>query len=290
MFILQIFLTDICNLNCPHCFVTRRTDSFIDVNSLKRLLYEGWKLGVDTVTFLGGEPLLAIEQLVQGIKYSRRLGMATRLYTNISLIPHNKEILRIFKKYNVFVGASLYAGSREGYKKYCGVDVYEDVVEGLKLLKSYGINFHVYVMLTKLNKFEFENIVNLLKKLKINGISFWTEGKTDQQKKLKVEKIFLDWEEMSKYITTLNKIIKTKHEMDPILILPRRFLVEKCYAAKDGLAISPTLDIYPCTFSMFPEYKLGNFKDTSLMEALKKGEELRKRLGVPFCKTLRPTI
>jgi len=290
MFILQIFLTDACNFNCPHCFVTRRTGSFIDVNSLKRLLHEGWKLGVDTVTFLGGEPLLAKEQLIQGIKCSRRLGMATRLYTNVSLIPRNKEVLKIFKRHNVFVGASLYAGSREGYKKYCGADAYDDVVEGLRLLKSYGINFHVYIMLTKLNESEFENIVNLLKRLKINGITFWGEGKTDQQKRLKTEEVFLDREKLVGYIMALNKVIKTRHEMDPILTLPRRFLVERCYAAKDGLAISSTLDIYPCTFSMFPEYKLGNFKDMSLMEALKKGGELRKRLGVPFCKTLRPII
>ena len=68
---LEIEVTNKCNLNCPHCYYyedgEKGTDynDFINLNAVDKLLND---VGIDYIldaTFTGGEPLLAENEIIR---------------------------------------------------------------------------------------------------------------------------------------------------------------------------------------------------------------------------------
>lgn len=84
---LDIELTERCDNNCIHCSINLpKNDKQAKARELstaewKRILEESAKLGVLTVRFTGGEPLLR-EDFYQLYDFSRRLGLRVILFTN----------------------------------------------------------------------------------------------------------------------------------------------------------------------------------------------------------------
>jgi len=283
MFLAHIELTNACNFRCLHCYADKYGNEYIDEAKLKNVLRTLHEHGVDVVTFLGGEPLLAYQQLVTGIKYARRLGMAVRLFTNGSLIPSKPQIIEIFKKYNTFVVLSLYAGSRDGYLRFTRCDGYDSVVKALEMFSRSGVNFQVNIVLTKKNEEEFEKIIDLIKRLKIRWVWLWHYAKEDRCRSLKVDEIFLPPEKLLEYSKKLASAINIEEPSDVYYYLPRNEILEKCFAGEEGIVVTADLDVYPCVFTVYPFFKLGNLRRDDLETILERGKALEKKIAKPFC-------
>jgi len=95
---LDIELTERCNNKCLHCCVNLPKDDQqakkkeLSSDKIRSILKEAASLGLLSVRFTGGEPLLR-EDFEEIYLYARRLGLKVLLFTNATLIsPHLVEL------------------------------------------------------------------------------------------------------------------------------------------------------------------------------------------------------
>ena len=81
---LKIELTNKCSRNCKHCSSSATSDSNhlkeLDFNDVEKIIKEARLIGVETIVFTGGEPLM-YERLCELIKLVSSLGMKSTIYT-----------------------------------------------------------------------------------------------------------------------------------------------------------------------------------------------------------------
>lgn len=125
--IVQLDLTNACNLHCVGCWchsylleekmmkpsIIKKN---IDLNSAKRIINDLSKLGVSKIILSGaGEPFMH-KDIIPIIKHIKRKGISLEIITNFTLIT--KEIAEILVKEKVdHITASIWAGDQKGYEK-----------------------------------------------------------------------------------------------------------------------------------------------------------------------------
>ncbi len=88
---LDIELTERCNNACLHCYInlskddSRSINRELSTNEWKDLIRQAYDLGVITIRFTGGEPLLR-EDFPELYTFTRKLGMKVILFTNARLV------------------------------------------------------------------------------------------------------------------------------------------------------------------------------------------------------------
>lgn len=141
-------VTGCCNLKCTFCSQAEGKKIIMDISKAKILLTELKKIGVISINYTGGEPLVYkdIEELV---KFGNGLGFEQTLVTNS---------INLFKKTSILnyintIGISLH-GIPKVHDKLCNMNGAFKIVEKNidKLLKEYpSINVNINYTLTKEN-------------------------------------------------------------------------------------------------------------------------------------------
>ena len=99
----KIELTNKCSRNCKHCSGNATSDSnklrSLDYQDVARIIKEASQMGVETIVFTGGEPLMydALDKL---IKLTTDLKMKSTIYTLSLGFLHYVEIHIIYNKIN----------------------------------------------------------------------------------------------------------------------------------------------------------------------------------------------
>jgi radical SAM protein with 4Fe4S-binding SPASM domain len=157
---LDIELTERCNNACIHCCINkpagdrRSRARELDTNAWKDILRQAAGLGVMTVRFTGGEPLLR-EDFPELYLFARRLGLKVMLFTNARLItPRIAALLADIPPLEE-IEISVYGMRRESYEAVTGVDgSYAGFLSGVQLLLDRKIPFVVKGALLPPNKKE----------------------------------------------------------------------------------------------------------------------------------------
>ena len=159
---IDVELTERCNNACIHCSINRPAGDEearsreLDTECWKNILGQAVELGVMTVRFTGGEPLLR-EDFAELYLFARRLGLTVLLFTNACLItPQIADILAdIPPRENIEV--SVYGMKRESYEAVTGIaGSYAEFRKGLQCLLDRKIPFVVKGALLPPNKNEIE--------------------------------------------------------------------------------------------------------------------------------------
>ena len=137
----QIYTTNRCNSRCVHCYVWKYTNNIdLPVDTIARLLKADCLAPGNEVCLEGGEFTLHPE-------YKEILGLfADRqvcVITNGILTQRTVEMVERFKISKIVISLD---GTRETYLRLRGLDVYERVMETIRLLKDrvkVGINFTI---------------------------------------------------------------------------------------------------------------------------------------------------
>lgn len=152
--IVYLKVTGCCNLSCTFCSQAKAKRINMDVTEAKKLLTELKNIGVISINYTGGEPLLYphIEEL---LAYGNSLGFEQTLVTNAINLFKSKDILKFVNT----IGVSLH-GMPKVHDKLCnkkGVfKIVEDNID--KLLKEYpNINVNINCTLTRDN-IDYENL------------------------------------------------------------------------------------------------------------------------------------
>ncbi len=94
----KIELTNKCSRNCKHCSSNATSDSLnvkeLDFNSVVKIIKEAKLMGVETIVFTGGEPLM-YKGLCELVKLTSSLGMKSTIY---SFAYRNDQTLNQYRK------------------------------------------------------------------------------------------------------------------------------------------------------------------------------------------------
>ena len=157
---LDIELTERCNNSCIHCSINmpagdRNTRSReLDTEGWKNILRQAGDLGIMTVRFTGGEPLLR-HDFPELYLFARRLGLTVLLFTNARLItPQIADLLADIPSLED-IEISVYGMKKESYEAVTGVTgSYAEFRNGIQSLLDRKIPFVVKGALLPPNKNE----------------------------------------------------------------------------------------------------------------------------------------
>ena len=168
---LDMELTERCNNNCIHCYINQEEnnkeliDKELTTEELKDIITKAANIGVMSIRFTGGEPLLR-KDFKEIYLFTKRLGIKVILFTNATLI--DKELVELFKKYppREKIEITLYGLSKEKYEKISRKPgTYEKAMNGINLLLNADIPFiikSVYITGKQEEIKEFEEFSKLI--------------------------------------------------------------------------------------------------------------------------------
>lgn len=296
-FHIQWHITNFCNLRCRHCyqenFTPEKNLSFEELKKMFRniedfLKIENKKLVIDLT---GGEIFLHKDwkKLVEMVYFSDFV-LKTGIITNgFFLYDETIEFLKNFPEIEIKISSEGF--DRETYEFYRGKGNFERFIEKLELMKKTGFCKILMFTITESNAQQIEKIFDFSKKYEFDRFVVerfipWGNGKVMKNDIIKVD----TWCKVIRFLFE-----KCNIEFNIETILPYRgFMVEikegnnylygaPCIVGKDGFAIMPDGDVYPCR--RFP-LRIGNllqdevrniWKNSPILNLLRKRENLKGR-------------
>jgi len=266
---ISIELTNNCNSACIHCYFKPSKSKIINIDSEKLISKLTFlkDRGLYQIELTGGEPLTHPD-FFKILFFSLENFQFVSIMTNGILINENliKKLNKIDKekKHHIFFSISLDTNIKKMYKTIRGINEFERVTNGIKLLRKN--NFFVRATMTIFPDINITNIYDTFKfateELDVNDFAYTPV--------IPFGKAINPWNSSNisysiKVITEQENLIKIKKKYSKRLeIRPKTNLnkVKNCGAGHKKVAISYTGNIKPCV--LFPEnfVVLGNiFKD-----------------------------
>ncbi len=224
-------ITKKCNLNCLHCISFSDIIKELETKDALKVISNLNYLGCKSLNITGGEPLVRNDIFIL-LKEAKKYNIFTSLISNGTLIT-KKNILDI-KKYIDKIGISLDGSNSIINDKIRGHGNFKKTIKAINLLNEQKIAIILCITISKINKNDLNNIINLSKKLNIKEIhisEILIRGKAYKNKKyLKLTK--------NDKINLKNKLYK---KMD------NNFIVKKnCDIKNTNFFLSPQAYLYPC--------------------------------------------
>lgn len=252
-------MTSRCNLNCIYCFASERKESNFTVNldDYKKVLTSVKNRNPNSeVIFTGGEPLIS-ELTIPVAKYSKKLGLTTKLMTNATLITEKnvENIVKVFDSIKI----SLDGSTTEKHDFYRGHGSYERTIKAIKLLDKLNATISLAMVVTKNNC---SDIATMAQKWGAR-LTFQPLFPTGNAKKK--ENLYLSGKEYFNALKSagvipyidLRNMIKSNTNVTPVL---------KCALGDAEVSISSSGDVYPCQLLHYNAFKIGNIKEQSFDE------------------------
>lgn len=168
LFSFHLDLSNICNLNCKHCyhpFNEYSSDGELTLKEIKKLLDCLYDLGVFSLIISGGEPLLH-KDFYEVLSYATKKGMIIDLFTNGTIIDN--DISKKLLEFNINrVSLSLYSLENEIHDNITSHNgSCQKTKNAIKCLKDHNIFTEIKTVLMKDN---FEGYKDLIAYARDNG-------------------------------------------------------------------------------------------------------------------------
>ena len=166
-----IELSQYCNFSCRHCYNFDRSDSEKNTTRTSEVSTSKWLEIIDQVidqgafylSFTGGEPLTHPD-LFQLIDRVREHHCIAKIKTNGSLI--SEQMAKKLFDHGVYsLDVSLYGANEQSYKEFCGVELFEKTVQGIKNATKLGITVTTNILLHKGNYKDLGILIELAREL-----------------------------------------------------------------------------------------------------------------------------
>ena len=283
-YLVQIHLSEACNLKCEHCYQENMTPSpILTISDIKTLLEQVRELmkakGFTKlrVNLTGGEPLL-VPKFKDYVHVALAYADEVMVLTNGTLIDGTWA--DFFKTTGVRVQISL-DGTRDIHDKIRGAGSFDKAIQGIKHLTSVGIKVSVACTLHSQNFQDIEGIIDAAEESGAHRIWFnryvpcgnLTPMTTDQ------------------FIIAMTNFVGAQQRKNINVVLNRclQFLfsdsgVYRCSALTNSIAVLPDKSIMPCR--RLPII-IGELGVTDLLEIYTKQSGLLETLMTPpdECKT-----
>ncbi len=252
--VVQIELTNKCNLSCRHCNFVRSDEADLTTAEVKEIIDQLKHAGTFYLAFTGGE-IFTRKDFIEIAEYAKKEGFILVFMTNATLItPEKLEAIKRIGPRNMEI--SLLGATPETHDYITQVaGSFNRTVEAIKSLTAAGIEVLTKTALMNLNFKEYEEIRTLSTSLGAVPVISPTitprkDGSSEPQNFL------LPFEELEEYLPSAPS--------DPDYFFrweTRRSLI--CSAARSTCCISPSGDVFPCV--LLP-IKLGNLRKQTFSE------------------------
>ena len=143
-------VTSKCNYNCKFCYMKNLQDEITEILDSETILNKLFKLKIEKINIIGGEPLLYPFTL-DIIKIAKKMGFITSITSNGSLFTKSK--IKMFSPYLDWIGLSVdskYENIEREIGRGCGKHV-QNALKICEIIKEEGIKLKVSTTVTKLN-------------------------------------------------------------------------------------------------------------------------------------------
>jgi len=155
-------LTKKCNLDCIQCFAKNSSNSFLELNrqEIVKTLKGLRSIGSIFLVLTGGEPLLR-NDIYNVVKDAVGLGFITALATNATLLTKDKAY-RLKNCGLDYIHISLDGATAKQHDYFRGEGAFEKTIQGLRAAVSAKVSVCVTTTVTRQNKDNLEEIIELL--------------------------------------------------------------------------------------------------------------------------------
>lgn len=222
-------------------------------------------LKIFQINFGGGEPFLR-EDFFHLLNEAHQRGLVTCISTNgLSL---DAEKIRILKDMPLtYLQISLDGAREETNDLIRGKGTYIRIMATIETLFKEGIPFSINCVLTKVNYYELNDLLELAKSIKaeLRVSRFRPSGRGKLTRELLAPTIS-QLEEFASWLDE-NEMVKTGDSFFCLTSSRRRQKgLDMCGAAKMTLCVSPTGNVYPCAFLQEEAFKAGILKKEHLRD------------------------
>lgn len=163
-----LYLTDGCNSRCVTCDIWRNPRVNMDMALVEKIVQECVDLGLRWVLLSGGEAMQH-PQWAQIAQMFRAAGIYTMLLTNGLLV--RRQLEDTVQSVDEVI-LSLDGGNAQTYEAIRGVDAFDLVMDGARLLREAGVQVVTRTTVQRANFREIPQIIEVAQEADVNRISF----------------------------------------------------------------------------------------------------------------------
>jgi radical SAM protein with 4Fe4S-binding SPASM domain len=275
---LDIELTERCNNNCIHCCINLPEDApastrEMDTAFIRDIVTQAVDLGVLTVRFTGGEPLLR-DDFADLYLFTRRLGMQVIVFTNGRMIT--PELAALFAKYPPGrpVEISVYGMHPESYAAASDrKGAFQEFRRGIELLRVHGVRLVLKSSVLPSNRAEMDAFERWIAELGVENrqpgyaMNYDLRSRRDDpEKNVRIEKLRLSPEETVNVLARNPRHVKEMREFCGKFIGPPGEKLFSC-GAGHGACIDAYGRAQMCLPLRDPE-TVVDLRETTLKSAL----------------------
>lgn len=278
---LWICVTNRCNLTCPHCLPDSRRamDNEMDRDEILSLIHQAHALGVQRITFTGGEPTLC-RDLLEYVRVASK-GGAVRTYVETNAMTiRAPQLLKLRAAGLSILNLSLdgaTALTHDGFRGAPGG--FEKVLDTARTAGAIGLDVRIYCTVTQHDIDEAHLIPQLLDDLgiRVNVLTYayFTEiGRGSRNSDLSLPPVrwkkFCDDLEASRahWEPRIGKIRYEPAFLRPDEVMHYRdntsFNVHCIARERDYVFVNPEGEVFGCSIASPTENSLGNLRSQSL--------------------------
>ena len=251
--ILEIEITNKCNLNCQHCYVDRIRPQTMPSDKVYELIDYAIQSQVTRLVFTGGEPLLD-PNVFNYAKYAREKGVKSLFLLTNGLLIKNEFI----KDLSLFDEIQMSLDELPSNRPSVRINYLKQLEEKFELLRKNNIFFLFFVTLNKKNYNDIDKFVAYAREQKA-GIAFnFLIPMSDKLKDLvlspkevksSLERIITEQKNNPSVLCNHHfRFLVDKNKRDELLKLPKNRIVGGCLAGIAAAYICVNGDVYPCPF------------------------------------------
>lgn len=253
-------ITDVCNLDCAHCYNASSVCNhcFANASEVKKVLDGLSHYGFKRVSFSGGEPLLHAD-IEEICCYARRLGLEVYLITNGVLL--SEKTLAWIMSHNIYLQISLESDDREINDAIRGYGEYNRVMKSLELLRTANYLDHIYLHMTP-QKMNYKTVATFAQFAKMKGCrgAGYSQWAPLGRGRVNNEKMRLSAGEQIWIIETVRNSARALN--DETFSLDDYVCVDKCGLVLGEGIISPYInskgELFPCSGFHEEKFSMGN--------------------------------
>ena len=273
-------ITDRCNYNCVHCYNPRHRED-LSYEEILGILKDAKRLGVEKIKYGGGEPLLR-EDFLKILKKTIDYKFDVTFSTN-GFVVEEKLVKKIKETGLKRIQISL-DGNLEIHNKIRKNPLaYEKAINAIQLFVNNNFKVSVATTLIKKNLNQLGNIFKICEELGVNRWRVMKYIPCSNKDLVPTPKEYLD-----SHITLLKLKehssrgleVFVAREFDEILCQENQDRLDfSCFGGRSVMSIKSNGDASPCSY--FPEYVVGNLKNSPLIE-LWNSEKMKNFSEKPF--------
>ena len=165
-------LTNRCNLKCQHCFSGRHGgNDDLPLEVLRKVLDEAADLGVDQLSFTGGDPTVC-RHFEEAVRLTVEAGYAWSMVTNGFNFDRSHRVALAYREALKRITFSFEGATEATHDRLRGRGSYRRVLRAMSLCLALDIPFSNNMVVTRHNRHELKPLIELAAQLGSRGVRF----------------------------------------------------------------------------------------------------------------------